>query len=57
MAFGVHAIVGDATRKLCHLRHHNHSLKFYRPLDRPMPNWRAMKEKRDKNRAEEVFRA
>lgn len=57
MAFGVHAIVRDATRKLYHLLCHNHSPKFYRPLDRPMPNWRAMKEKRDKNRAEEVFRA
>lgn len=57
MAFGVHAIVRDATRKLCHLLCHNHSPKFYRPLDRPRPNWQAMKEKRDKNRAEEVFRA
>ena len=51
MAFGVHAIVGDATRKLCH----NHSPKFYRTLDRHMPNWRAVKEKLD-NMAEEIFR-
>jgi predicted metal-dependent hydrolase len=42
--------------ELCHLLHHNHSPKFYRTLDRHMPNWRVVKEKLD-NMAEEVFRA
>lgn len=42
--------------ELCHLLHHNHSPKFYRMLDRHMPNWRSVKEKLD-NMAEEVFRA
>lgn len=42
--------------ELCHLLHHNHSPKFYRTLDRHMPNWRVVKEKLD-NMAEEIFRA
>jgi predicted metal-dependent hydrolase len=42
--------------ELCHLLHHNHSPKFYRTLDRHMPNWRVVKVKLD-NMAEEVFRA
>lgn len=42
--------------ELCHLLHHNHSPKFYRTLDRQMPNWRMVKEKLD-NMAEEIFRA
>ena len=42
--------------ELCHLLHHNHSPKFYRALDRHMPNWRGVKEKLD-NMVEEVFRA
>ena len=41
--------------ELCHLLHHNHSPKFYRTLDRHMPNWRVVKEKLD-NLAEVVFR-
>ena len=42
--------------ELCHLLHHNHSPKFYKTLDRHMPNWREAKEKLD-NMAEEMFRA
>ena len=42
--------------ELCHLLHHNHSPRFYRTLDRHMPNWRTMKERLD-NLAEDIFRA
>lgn len=41
--------------ELCHLLHHNHSPKFYKTMDRHMPNWKVVKEKLD-NMAEEVFR-
>jgi predicted metal-dependent hydrolase len=41
--------------ELCHLLHHNHSLKFYKTLDRHMPRWRMIKEKLD-NMVEEIFR-
>jgi predicted metal-dependent hydrolase len=40
--------------ELCHLRHHNHSPKFYRMLDRQMPGWRCIKEKLD-NLAEQLL--
>ena len=33
--------------ELCHLQHHNHSLKFYNALDRHMPHWRAVKKRLD----------
>ena len=42
--------------ELSHLLHHNHSPKFYRALDRHMPNWRAVKAKLD-GMAEDVFRS
>ncbi len=42
--------------ELCHLLHHNHSPRFYRTLDRHMPNWRVVKERLD-DMAQEVFRA
>ncbi|MBE2243933.1 MAG: M48 family metallopeptidase [Burkholderiaceae bacterium] len=41
--------------ELSHLLHHNHSSKFYRTLDRQMPNWRDVKTKLD-DMAEDVFR-
>lgn len=41
--------------ELCHLLHHNHSPKFFRTLDRHMPNWRGVKEKLD-NMVEEILR-
>jgi len=33
--------------ELCHLKEHNHSPKFYRMLDKHMPDWRTTKEKLD----------
>jgi predicted metal-dependent hydrolase len=33
--------------ELCHLKHHNHSPKFYQSLDRHMPGWRILKQKLD----------
>ncbi len=33
--------------ELCHLVEHNHSLRFYRLLDRFMPEWRSVKEQLD----------
>ena len=42
--------------ELSHLLHHNHSPKFYRALERHMPNWRAVKLKLD-GMAEDVFRS
>ena len=33
--------------ELCHLRHHNHSARFYESLDAHMPRWRAVKQRLD----------
>lgn len=33
--------------ELCHLRHHNHSPKFYRMLDQQMPGWHGIKDRLD----------
>ncbi len=33
--------------ELCHLRHHNHSPKFYQLLDKHMPGWRGVKKRLD----------
>jgi len=33
--------------ELCHLKHHNHSPKFYRTLDQQMPGWHHIKERLD----------
>lgn len=33
--------------ELCHLRHHNHSTRFYKALDANMPHWRAVKQRLD----------
>lgn len=33
--------------ELCHLRHHNHSTRFYESLDAHMPRWRAVKQRLD----------
>jgi predicted metal-dependent hydrolase len=41
--------------ELCHLASHDHSPRFYRLLDRHLPNWRAIKQKLD-GMAEDVLR-
>lgn len=33
--------------ELCHLKEHNHSERYYRLLDRVMPEWRSVKSKLD----------
>ena len=33
--------------ELCHLRHHNHSTRFYKALDAHMPRWRTVKQRLD----------
>ncbi len=33
--------------ELCHLKEHNHSPRFYKELDRSMPNWRSVKGRLD----------
>jgi len=40
--------------ELCHLRHHDHSQRFYRALDSHMPQWRAIKARLD-GMADEVL--
>ncbi len=42
--------------ELCHLACHDHSPRFYRLLDRHMPDWRAVKQRLD-GMAEDVLRA
>ncbi len=41
--------------ELCHLASHDHSLRFYRLLDRHMPGWRAIKQRLD-GMVEDVLR-
>jgi len=33
--------------ELCHLKHHNHSARFYRMLDQQMPGWHRIKDRLD----------
>ncbi len=40
--------------ELCHLRHHDHSQRFYRTLDSHMPQWRSIKARLD-GMAEQVL--
>lgn len=41
--------------ELCHLKEHNHGLRFHRLLDAQMPGWRAVKERLD-GLAEQILR-
>ena len=52
----LHALLSNAPREcidfvllheMCHLREHNHSKKFYRMLDRHMPDWQRVKARLD----------
>lgn len=39
----VHCIDYVLIHELCHLRHHNHGVEFYRLLNRVLPNWKTLK--------------